>query len=104
MTLRDYGRFGQFMLDGGKAGGADVLPTGWIADATRAHITDPPYGYFWWVAPGGYEAEGVFGQTITIFPDDHLVVVINSAWPKAWDYDIDAMRYKYLAAIRAAVK
>jgi CubicO group peptidase (beta-lactamase class C family) len=104
MTLRDYGRFGQFMLDGGKAGGRDVLPAGWIADATSPHVTKPPYGYFWWLIPGGYEAEGVFGQTVSVFPDEHLVVVINSAWPKAWDDDIDRMRMKYLDAIRAAVK
>jgi CubicO group peptidase (beta-lactamase class C family) len=104
MTLRDYGRFGQFMLDGGKAGGADVLPAGWVADATAEHVKQPPYGYFWWLLPDGYEAEGIFGQTVSIFPKDHLVVVINSAWPKAWSDDIDGVRMKYLAAIRAAAK
>jgi len=102
MTLRDYGRFGQFVLDGGKAGGHAVLPDGWIADATSPHVTTPPYGYFWWLIPGGYEAEGIFGQTVSVFPADHLVVVINSAWPAAWSEDIDAVRMKYLAAIRAA--
>jgi CubicO group peptidase (beta-lactamase class C family) len=104
MTLRDYGRFGQFMLDGGKAGGVDVLPAGWVEDATAPHVTAPPYGYFWWLLPDGYEAEGVFGQTVTVFPRDHLVVVINSAWPTAWDDNIDALRKQYLDAIRAAVK
>jgi CubicO group peptidase (beta-lactamase class C family) len=104
MTLRDYGRFGQFMLDGGGAGGRAVLPKGWIADATSPHVKEPPYGYFWWLIPGGYEAEGIFGQTVSVFPADHLVVVINSAWPAAWSDDIDAMRMKYLAAIRAAAK
>ena len=104
MTLRDYGRFGQFVLDGGKAGGRAVLPAGWIADATAPHVTKPPYGYFWWLIPGGYEAEGIFGQTVSIFPKDHIVVVINSAWPAAWVDDIDAVRMKYLEAIRAAAK
>ena len=42
----------------------------------------PPYGYFWWLLPGGYEGEGIFGQTVSIFPADHVVVVINSAWGK----------------------
>ena len=104
MTLRDYGRFGQFVLDGGKAGGRDVLPMGWIADATSPHVKEPPYGYFWWLIPGGFEGEGIFGQTVSIFPKQHLVVVINSAWPAAWSDDIDAVRMKYLAAIRAATK
>lgn len=102
MTLRDYGRFGQFLLDGGKAGGADVLPPGWIEDATAPHVEHPPYGYFWWLIPGGFEAEGIFGQTVSIFPKDHIVVVINSAWPGAWVDDIDRIRMKYLEAIRAA--
>jgi CubicO group peptidase (beta-lactamase class C family) len=104
MTLRDYGRVGQFMLDGGKAGGADVLPAGWVADATSPHVANPPYGYFWWLLPDGYEAEGIFGQSVSIFPKDHLVVVINSAWPAAWDDKIDAVRKAYLEAIRAAAK
>jgi CubicO group peptidase (beta-lactamase class C family) len=104
MTLRDYGRFGEFMLEGGKAGAASVVPAGWIEDATAPHVKKPPYGYFWWLFPGGYEAEGVFGQTVSIFPKDHLVVVINSAWGKAWDDDIDAARIKYLTAIREAAK
>jgi CubicO group peptidase (beta-lactamase class C family) len=104
MTLRDYGRVGQFMLDGGVAGGHAVLPPGWVEDATSPHVKEPPYGYFWWLIPGGYEAEGIFGQTVSMFPKEHLVVVINSAWPVAWSEDIDAVRMQYLAAIRAAAK
>jgi CubicO group peptidase (beta-lactamase class C family) len=104
MTLRDYGRFGQFVMEGGRAGGHDVLPEGWVADATAPHVKTPPYGYFWWLIPGGYEAEGIFGQTVSIFPKDHIVVVINSAWPGAWVESIDAVRMKYLEAIRAAAK
>jgi len=102
MTLRDYGRIGQFMLDHGKAAGHDVVPAGWTEDATALHVTNPPYGYFWWIIPGGYEAEGIFGQTLSVFPKDHLVVVINSAWPAAWSQDINATRMQYLAALRAA--
>jgi CubicO group peptidase (beta-lactamase class C family) len=102
MTLRDYGRIGQFMLDHGVIDGKPVVPAGWTEDATSKHVTEPPYGYFWWIIPGGYEAEGIFGQTMSVFPKEHLVVVINSAWPAAWSSDIDAVRFKYLAAIRAA--
>ncbi|HEX3951229.1 MAG TPA: serine hydrolase [Steroidobacteraceae bacterium] len=102
MTLRDYGRMGQFMLDHGIADGHEVVPAGWTEDATARHVADPPYGYFWWIVPGGYEAEGIFGQTLSVFPEERLVVVINSAWPAAWSRDIDAVRKKYLAALRAA--
>jgi CubicO group peptidase (beta-lactamase class C family) len=102
MTLRDYGRVGQFMLDHGVAAGREVVPAGWTEDATARHVADPPYGYFWWIVQGGYEAEGIFGQTLSVFPEDHLVVVINSAWPAAWSPEIDAVRMKYVAALRAA--
>ncbi len=104
MTLRDYGRMGQFMLDHGVADGHEVVPAGWTEDATARHVADPPYGYFWWIVSGGYEAEGIFGQTLSVFPEDHLVVVINSAWPAAWSEEIDAVRKKYLAALRAAAR
>jgi CubicO group peptidase (beta-lactamase class C family) len=102
MTLRDYGRFGEFVLGGGRIEGRQVLPPGWVADASSPHVKTPPYGYFWWLLPDGFEAEGIFGQTLSIFPGDHVVVVLNSAWPAAWVPSIDAVRLKYLAAIRAA--
>src|SRR5438477_316887 len=54
MTLRDYGRLGLFMLEGGKAGGRPVVPAGWVADATSAHVQKHGYGFFWWMIPGGY--------------------------------------------------
>jgi CubicO group peptidase (beta-lactamase class C family) len=104
MTLRDYGRMGQFMLEQGVANGQEVVPTGWTEDATAPHVKAPPYGYFWWLMPGGYEAEGIFGQSMSVFPQDHLVVVINSAWPAAWSEKIDAVRKKYLTALRAAAQ
>ena len=102
MTLRDYGRLGLFMLEGGKAGDRQVVPAGWIEDATRAHVAKPGYGYFWWIVPGGYEAEGIFGQVIAVFPTDHLVIAMNSAWARA---DPDAnweAEYALMKAIRAA--
>ena len=98
MTLRDYARFGLFMLEGGKAGGRAVLPPGWVADATRPHVADPGYGYFWWTLPDGFEAEGIFGQAIAVLPADHLVIAINSAWPSA---DEDASWAAQLAFVRA---
>ncbi|MCR5877232.1 serine hydrolase [Phenylobacterium sp. J367] len=40
MTLRDYGRVGQFILDGGNAGGRQVLPDWWVGQATTPQITN----------------------------------------------------------------
>ena len=40
MTLRDYARIGLFMLGGGKAGGEQIVPDGWVEEATTNHA--PP--------------------------------------------------------------
>lgn len=113
MTLRDYGRFGMFMLGGGKAGGQDVLPPGWVQQATTSRIAVDPndpkrggYGYFWWISPSGdaYEAIGIFGQAITTFPKDKLVIAINSAWPEADADELNAARDALTAAIREAAR
>ena len=87
-TLRDYGRVGQFLLDGGRAGGKQVLPTWWIKDATTKHadIGDPTqgYGYQWWTGSNGtYDAIGIFGQLIHVDPKNRLVIVTLSDWPSA---------------------
>lgn len=85
MTLRDYGRFGQFMLEGGHG----ILPDGWIATATTNQVPTPatgraqPYGFFWWIQPAQntYEAQGIKGQLIYINPAQQIVIVENSAVP-----------------------
>jgi CubicO group peptidase (beta-lactamase class C family) len=102
MTLRDYGRFGLFTLGPSAADGREILPAGWMQDATSEHVSSPPYGYFWWLTPGGYEAEGIFGQSVSVFPAENLVVVINSAWPAAWDKNIARIRRSFIQAIRTA--
>ena len=105
MTLRDYGRIGQFMLDGGVARGKRILPAWWIGQATTPQITNgapaPGYGYFWWMRPeGSYEAVGIFGQSITTFRDERLIIVTNSAWPRATGRDLSAARAAMVAALR----
>ncbi|MEZ5984692.1 MAG: serine hydrolase [Hyphomonas sp.] len=87
-SVRDYARFGQFMLEGGKAGGQDVLPEGWIAAATvkQADIGSPGegYGYQWWTwDDGSYQADGIFGQGIFIDPARQLVIASNASWTSA---------------------
>lgn len=92
-TLRDYGRFGLFMLAGGVAGGDSVLPAGWIPMATTARPlrggNTVDYGFLWWTAdsPGdvrehAYIAEGIHGQFIYINPVRDLVIVVWQANPR----------------------
>ncbi|MBI1339824.1 serine hydrolase [bacterium] len=107
MTLRDYGRFAQFFLDGGMIDGRSILPEGWVKEGSTNQIKPPAegqYGYFWWTetAPN-FRASGIYGQQIAFFPEDRLIVVINSAMPKATDRDQSlAIRGLYNSIHKAA--
>jgi hypothetical protein len=85
ITLRDYARLGMFMDEGGRAGGVDVLADGWIQEAWTPQPPEPTkyivgYGYYWQIRQdGGYEAVGAYGQSVTIYPKEHLVIAVNSA-------------------------
>lgn len=108
MTLRDYGRFGLFILNGGKLpDGTRPLPDDWIAQATRSQVTAYPgtgYGYLWWMrGDSAFEAAGIFGQSIYIVPSEQLVVVTNSAWPRPWGGGLNATRLAFMEAIRRAL-
>lgn len=108
-SLRDYARFGLFIMNGGVAGGKAVLPDGWIAAGTtkQADIGVPGrgYGYQWWTNDdGSYAAQGIFGQGIFIDPKRKLVIATNGNWPTATDPDgVGAERERFYKAVQAAV-
>src|SRR5690606_7706580 len=109
ITLRDYGRIGQFMLEGGVGrGGKRILPEWWTAQATSPQIKEgappPGYGYFWWMLADGYAARGIFGQAIVTIPNEKLVIVVNSAWPQATGRELSAAQAAMVAAVRQAAK
>lgn len=106
-TLRDYARFGLFLLADGIVGGERVLPEGWLDEATtRQRIGGElvEYGYMFWPVPGvdgsygdgAYAAIGIFGQYVYVNPARSLVVAMWSAQSKpvdTWvvdDYDFFA--------------
>lgn len=107
MRLRDYARIGQFMLDGARADGDQVVPDGWIAAATgtqrRLGQDGRGYGYQWWTLPGGYQAQGIFGQLIRIDPARNLVMVALGNWPTATDAELRAGQEAFFRrVVRAA--
>ena len=108
-TLRDYARIGQFILDGGKAHGKEVLPKDWIAQATtkQADIGAPGrgYGYQWWTYDdGSFAAQGIFGQSIYIDPKRKLVIATSGNWPTATDRKVlQPAREAFFKAVRAAI-
>lgn len=91
-TMRDYARFGQFVLDEGCVNGQQLLPPGWNDEAGAPYCIDGkliPYGYMWWIPElddaelkGTFQAEGVYGQFIHVNPRKKLVVVVLSARSK----------------------
>lgn len=92
-TLRDYARFGRFILEGGVIDGEAVLPEGWTAEATSARDIGGQrldYGYMWWAVPardgsladGAFSARGIFGQYIYLNPARRIQIVVLSARSK----------------------
>ncbi len=107
--LRDFARFGLFMMGGGVAGGQQVLPDDWIAQATtKAYDVDIPgrgYGYQWWTNDdGSYSAQGIYGQGIFVDAERRLVIASNGNWPVATDPDgLVAEREAFYKRVQAAV-
>jgi len=89
--LRDYARYGQFMLDGATVDGHSIVPTGWVETATTSQHTYAPgrgYGYMWWTHPNqSYVAKGIYGQEIAIVPTHEYMIVTISNWPTATGSD-----------------
>ena len=83
LSLADYTRMGVFVLEGG----GDSVPEGWFAEAS-AQLVDFEnggfgYGYQWWTYPKGFGAQGIFGQSITIIPEEELVLTVVGNWSTA---------------------
>ncbi len=95
-TLRDYGRFGQMLLQRGKVGDTQLVPADWVDDIQNADhsLFGEPYtraapngayrNQFWIedVDRPGFMARGVFGQIIYVDPGDDMVFVKLSSWPE----------------------
>jgi CubicO group peptidase (beta-lactamase class C family) len=119
--LRDFGRFGQLILEDGEAfGGRRLLPPGWRDLAGQPDCAPTAFGrlmpgspagyrYHWWAVPplpggvnnGAFSARGAFGQFIFVNPTEQVVIAIQSAWRQPEDSDAEV---EIVAMIRAAVR
>ncbi len=113
-TLRDWGRFGVFIENGGIAAGQQILPAGWTTEAgTRKTLTTgkvSEYGYFWWpvtsgqsVQDGAYAGHGIEGQGLYINPKEKVVIVMWGAQSKPTGLEV-INRDDFFNAVVAAVK
>ncbi len=96
-SLRDYARFAQLIINGGRHGDRQVVPSAWIEDTRNNGNTDLFQGFFreslpfgayhnkWWIEdPKGRAmlARGIFGQLIYIDPESEYAFVKLSTWPE----------------------
>ena len=100
--LRDLGRLGQLMLNGGEINGQRLFPAEVVAaiaaggDQSKfAGFPTIPNGSYtsqWWVLHNNhraYAARGVHGQTIYVDPTAEMVLVRLSSFPRAQNGFID---------------
>ncbi|MFD6999056.1 serine hydrolase domain-containing protein [Streptomyces mirabilis] len=93
-TTDAIARLGQFYLQDGVWEGRRLLPSAWIAEATRAHISTADgtqegaqsdwqqgYGYqFWRSRHGhGYRGDGAYGQYCLVLPEHDAVIATTAA-------------------------
>jgi CubicO group peptidase (beta-lactamase class C family) len=117
MALRDFGRFGVFLLRNGVVDGAPVLPPDWVEQAGRpAFVLDPAtnrygatgYGYSWWLDPdGSMVAVGFAGQSLYINRTNKVVIVTLSCQPQppysaAYGVDLKSEYHGFKNAVLAA--
>ncbi len=87
MPTEDIAKFGQLYLQKGMWSGKQVISADWVAAASSKQIenghNDSSWGYgygyqFWLNPPGGFRADGAFGQYSMIIPELDAVVAITS--------------------------
>lgn len=96
-TLRDLGKLGLLLLEGGKYGDNQIVPDSFIAELIENKTdkewillnpdsNDSIYRSFFWVA-GVWEADfygaGIHGQRLYVSPAENMVIVLLSSWPSA---------------------
>lgn len=112
-SLRDFGRIGLMMLNGGLADGRRVVSESWVTESTQIVPLEPEgaaafatgYGYQWWKlddVPGSYTALGLAGQFIHVHPPSGTVIVKLSYFPVSEDEALLEETIAFFGAITAA--
>lgn len=118
-SLRDLGRIGLLMLNGGKLNGQQLFPLE-VVDNIRAGgdkavfaragyktIPGGSYKSMWWIFHndhGAFAARGVHGQTIYIDPAAEMVIVRFSSFPTAKNSKIDPTSLSAYQAVAEYLK
>lgn len=88
LTVDDLSRIGIALADGGRFDARQVIPTSFMADATRiwSETNDEwgddwsrGYGYQLWRSTHGFRLDGAFGQFVLVIPEHALVIAYQGA-------------------------
>jgi CubicO group peptidase (beta-lactamase class C family) len=105
-TLRDFGRFGQMVLQGGVADGRRLVSADWVKQSTQPIGPEDNrrggYGLQWWTLGNGtYSAIGLQGQYVFVDPATRTVVVKLSYFPPGDNARQDEETQAFLRAASA---
>jgi CubicO group peptidase (beta-lactamase class C family) len=88
IKTEDLAKFGQLFLQKGQWQGEQLLPKGWVEEASAFQADNSQngqsdwrqgYGYqFWRCRHNAYRADGVFGQYGIVMPDQDAIVAMTS--------------------------
>lgn len=113
ISVRDYAKLGQLYLQQGQWQGRQLLPEGWVRDATRrpepwlaaGHgYPERGYGYHLWVPKDPdqeYFANGVWGQHVWVSEKHNVVIVKTSVDPDFQQHMAEAI--SFLRGVSAAM-
>jgi CubicO group peptidase (beta-lactamase class C family) len=89
VATESIAKFGQLYLQDGMWEGRRVLPEGWVAEASKSHVSngdDPAsdwaqgYGFqFWRCRHDAYRGDGAYGQYCIVAPVKDMVIAITSS-------------------------
>ncbi len=116
IKTEDMAKFGQLFLQNGVWNGRQLLPEGWVAEASARHIQSGPaghetdqdpasdwsqgYGYqMWRCRHAAFRADGANGQFIIVMPEQDAVVALTAHIPDmqaeinlVWEYILPALK------------
>lgn len=126
-TMRDLGRFGQMMAQGGRYNGQQIVPEAWVNDIRTNGAQGAPdsrdlglsapapwpghrngtYRSFWWLSEascGRFAGVGLGGQLLIVDPVADMVVVKFDSVPAAkLDNDVFQTQYQGIDAVIRSV-
>ena len=90
LKTEDIAKFAQLLLNHGMLDGKSLIPSDYIAEATRQQSDNSMnqlpdwkcgYGYQFWGSRHGYRGDGASGQYIIVLPEEDTAIAVNSCIP-----------------------